>query len=213
VRLDALRAIEHRDTSKLEELARLDADALAGLHTRMLDADLLLPAIAYRTADPAARDRVIERILRFDGQTPDRQSPDTLSLNHLLVALAWIGDADVQRVFAQWRKAPPTWATALYIPAHEYTTTAGWTLDTGTTRRNLYLSGGRTLVRTEQASSAVRVLDPRAGHCQLCSNPLGTLLQLDLSARPRVHRNERHARDPFLSSVLSVWGDHVQNRS
>ena len=166
----------------LEELARLDPDALRGLHTQMLDANLLLPAIAYRTADPVARDLVIARIRRFDGQVPDRRSADVLSLNHLLVALAWIGDRDVQRVFERWRDAPPTWASALYIPAHEYTTTAGWTLDIGGARRDLYIPQGRALVRAEQTSGDLRVLGPGEGHCHFCSNALGNLFQLDLGA-------------------------------
>lgn len=179
---DAFRAIENRDVDKLEALARLEPQALRGVHTRMLDAGLLQPAIAFRTADPAARDRLIAWIREFDGLVPDRRSADALSLNHLLVALAWVGDAEAQQLFARWRDSPPSWASALYIPAHAYTTTAGWTLDTDGARRDLYLSAGRTLLRAEHASGPVRIIGRSDERCHFCSNPLGTLLQLDLSA-------------------------------
>ena len=182
VTADALRAVENRDVGKLEALARQDPGALRGVHARMLDAGLLRPAIAFRSADPAARDRLIARIHEFDGRAPDRRGADALMLNHLLVALAWVGDAEAQRVFARWRDSPPSWASALYIPAHAYTTTAGWTLDTNGSRRDLYLSAGRTLLRAEHASGPVRIIGPSDERCHFCSNALGNLFQLDLTS-------------------------------
>lgn len=206
VTADALRAVEDRDLAKLEALARREPEALRGVHARMLDADLVQPAIAFRTADSAARDRLIARIHEFDGLVPDRRSGETLALNHLLIALAWVGDAEVQRVFARWRDSPPSWASALYLPAHAYTTTAGWTLDPDGLRRNLYLSAGRTLLRAEHASGPVHVLGLGDERCHFCSNPLGALLQLDLTAPDLAFIPARGTLSIPFCHLCSVYG-------
>jgi hypothetical protein len=173
-------AIEARDDERLEELARLNPDALTGLHARMLDADQLRPAIAYRTADPATRDGLIARLRSFDGSHPDRRSAVSLLLSDLLSALAWVGDVTAQRAFARWRDERPTWAAALFVDADDYTTIAGWTLRADGSRRDLYLPRGRTLVRAAEPSGPVRVLGLGGDPCRLCANPLGTLFELDL---------------------------------
>ena len=76
------------------------------------------PGILYKEARPAIRDDLIHRVER-----------ESANRNHLLLALAWIGDEEVIRLFAKWRQNPPRWASKLYVPPENYAHEAGWELD------------------------------------------------------------------------------------
>ncbi|MBW5448723.1 hypothetical protein GE107_22025 [Cohnella sp. CFH 77786] len=60
--------------------------------------------------------------------------------NHVLLALAWIGDEDVIRQFTKWRENPPPWASKLYVPPENYTYEAEWELDQYGRKRMLFHS-------------------------------------------------------------------------
>lgn len=78
------------------------------------------PAILFKGADAQVRDRLIAQV-----------ESDPANRNLLLLALAWIGDEEVVRLFAQWRHSPPEWAAALYQAPETYALEAGWELDAG----------------------------------------------------------------------------------
>jgi hypothetical protein len=61
----------------------------------------IYPGILYKGAEPAIRDELIRLV-----------DMDEANRNHLLLALAWIGDEEVVRLFAKWRRSPPAWATS-----------------------------------------------------------------------------------------------------
>jgi hypothetical protein len=81
-----------------------------------------------------------------------------------------------------FRATRPTWAEALHIAPHEYTLTAGWTLAADGSRRDLYLREGRAFERASEPAGPIAVLGLTDERCALCSNPLGTLFEMDLGA-------------------------------
>lgn len=85
------------------------------------------PAILFKGADAQVRNRLIAQV-----------ESDPAKRNLLLLALAWIGDEEVVRLFAAWRQSLPEWASALYIAPEMYAREAGWELDAGGGKRQLY---------------------------------------------------------------------------
>ncbi|WP_291582163.1 hypothetical protein [Clostridium sp. UBA6640] len=77
------------------------------------------PEVIFKDAPVDVRDYLIEQVSK---------GSDTLSLNHMLSALAWIGDERVVHLFHEWKKNTPKWRNKLYVPPEEYSLEAGWEL-------------------------------------------------------------------------------------
>jgi hypothetical protein len=101
---------EAKPARAVELLAHLTCfvpDALAGLHGRMLDADVLSSffyphvlqhGIMFRSADPEARDRLSMLAV---------QSPSRALGDHALKSLAWVDDDEVPRLCSRFDEHPP----------------------------------------------------------------------------------------------------------
>ncbi|MDI4649716.1 DUF1963 domain-containing protein [Cohnella hashimotonis] len=136
------------------------------------------PGILYKAAGPAIRDELIRLVQR-----------DTDNRNHLLLALAWIGDEEVVQLFAKWRKSPPRWASDLYLPPEKYAHEAGWELDQEGRKRLLFHPACYHFEVCEEGSgekeparSAVAALQTDEQACPWCRGKLTVLLDFDLTA-------------------------------
>lgn len=166
----------------MELLAHLTCfvpDALAGLHGRMLDADVLSSffyphvlqhGIMFRSADPEARDRLSMLAV---------QSPSRALGDHALKSLAWVDDVEVPRLCSRFDEHPPPWASPRFSAA-EYALWAGWLLDSGDGRPLLLSAGCRRLERGAETGCPVVVISRTQQECGRCSGPLTALLELDL---------------------------------
>lgn len=127
-------------------LAFVSAD-ISSLLQELIRVEALRPAFVFHRAAPQIRNLLTQHLGRVAGH-------DRLLTDKLLSALAWVGDERVVELFAGWRVEPPTWASDLNIPLHQYAREAGWELSPDGDRRNLYheicypLVGGDTATTT-----------------------------------------------------------------
>ena len=130
------------------------------------------PSLPFRRASPGLRDDLIALLDR-----------DGVNRDHLLLALAWIGDAVVVDLFQGWRAQPPAWAGTLYLAPQDYAREAGWELDEDDRRRPLYFDACTQLVpgASDRSTGFMAVTD-RDDTCPCCSRRLTNLFELDPSA-------------------------------
>lgn len=163
----------------LEQLACLVPDALHGGHVRLAQHRVLGGhlGVLYRGANAAARDILLameDNAENYDG---------------LLKALAWIGDAPVQRQFARWRRSrSQKWKGRIFVKPHEYCYEAGWELTQADRRRQLYFDESYRLIPAASAPAdtppgPVQIATPRTDVCGHCGNPMTNLFDLDLRDR------------------------------
>ncbi|MGG1516935.1 DUF1963 domain-containing protein [Paenibacillus oryzisoli] len=134
------------------------------------------PGILYKKAWPAIRDELINLVER-----------DPANRNHLLLALAWIGDEVVVRLFAEWKENPPVWASNLYVPPENYAHEAGWELDQDSQKRLLFHHEsftfevyGEKITGSESVKAAVVGLQPDDQCCPWCHGKLMVLIDFNL---------------------------------
>lgn len=168
----------------LWHLACLTEDALVDAHEEMASLGLLYPGILYRGAGNAARQALLGRLPIKRGlfaKTPNPES-DHSRANSILRCLAWIGDREVQQLFAKWTANPPHWASNLQ-PTSEYAMEAGWELDESGSRRQLYFDQGYRLTPGPEQSRAARLgtLLPRKETCPQCSIPMVSIIDIDIA--------------------------------
>lgn len=131
------------------------------------------PGILFRGAGTRVRDRLIERV---ESRPTER--------NHILIALAWVGDDRVVELFSSWRRRPPAWSGQLHVPPETYSHQAGWELDGNSKRRNLFATTCHALERGSVAGGiTVEIFAPQSTRCEWCGQPLLGLLECDLPAR------------------------------
>ncbi|WP_141505463.1 DUF1963 domain-containing protein [Paenibacillus luteus] len=130
--------------------------------------NVFYPGLLFLGAPAVIRDQLSERV-EWDDE----------NRNHLLLALAWIGDAEVVSQFAKWREQPPMWRDKLHVAPERYAHEAGWELSGQGKRRNLFEEGCFALV-AETASSLPPIsrLEPSEQKCEWCGAPLTVLLDL-----------------------------------
>jgi hypothetical protein len=126
------------------------------------------PSMPFRRASEELRDELISMLDR-----------DGTNHNHVLMALAWIGDAVVVRLFAGWVGMPPSWRGCLFIPPQDYSRQAGWELADDGQRRDLCLADCTKLAKGISAApeSFLAVTDAN-GVCPWCGRALVNLVDL-----------------------------------
>jgi len=160
----------------------------------------------FHGADAEARDILFARL----SESPQRRdSRAETRIDRLVTHLCWIGDAEVQRRFAEWRDHPPSWRSQLNLPPHGYAAGTGWELTSMGGRRELCLSEGWHLVPAVAAADGrdpqlsrpsgedaptgkepalpgaylpapISVARLRGDLCGRCRHPLSDLLDIDL---------------------------------
>src|SRR5688572_21214128 len=204
------------DTSTAENIAAclvafLSAD-ISSLQQELIRIEALRPQFVFHRAAPKIRDLLTQHLARVAGR-------DALLTDKLLCALAWVGDERVVELFAGWRARPPSWATDLHIPPHQYSHEAGWELSPDSLRRNLYRDVCYPLVaeRAPNASSLVTVLTDRSDRCPSCTRALTNLFELDGVEKHFVPACESclidlSGRVSEASAVWSVQHEGVQTK-
>ena len=139
---------------------------------RLVSHDLIWPGLAFRRAPTELRDELLSRA-----------DDDTGNRNHVLLALAWIGDSTVVDQFAKWRRDRPSWCDSLYIPPEEYSREAEWELTVNGERRDLYFQDCYALKSEPSHSPDVfRAIHERSDKCPWCSSKLTNLFEIELGA-------------------------------
>jgi hypothetical protein len=156
----------------LETIANTEPERLTAYQGLMVDLDLLWPPTLYRAPDPEAIRRVVEKV--DSGETPDQ-----LSLNHLLLVLAHSGHPLAEQALRRWEAQPPPGADKLHVTPLAYAREGGWAVDPDGSRRELCGDIAYQLHLREMPRS----FDP--SRCPLCTAPLWTAADLD-TAEPEV---------------------------
>jgi hypothetical protein len=156
-------------------LACFKPGSLDPFHERLAERHVFYPGVNYHGAAPEVAGRLLEMIDGKDG---------TVTLNHILLALAWIGDDVVQSAFAGWRRRRPGWADKLHVEPHTYSESAGWVLTENDSRRDLFRRFAIPLVPADDPlaiDGPVKVGFDDDEPCAWCNRPLTSLLDIDLT--------------------------------
>ena len=106
---------------------------------------------------------------------------ESISLNHILLCLAMIGNERVVELFNKWKKDTPEFAEKLYVKPHEYSYEGGWKLDENGNRKDLYYHesyGVKEGVPPKNAS--VKFYETNEDKCKWCGRYLDSLFTIDL---------------------------------
>jgi hypothetical protein len=97
--------------------------------------------------------------------------------NHLLIALAWVGDPTVVDLFAGWRTQMPSWGKSLFSAPEDYAREAGWELTADGQRRDLYFRSCQKLSKGPSDSPRrFQAITPSEGACPWCQQRLINLV-------------------------------------
>lgn len=106
----------------------------------------------------------------------------SVSINHILLSLAMIGNERVVELFNEWKKNEPDFAEKLYCKPYNYSYEAGWKLDKNGKRQNLYYEksyGVREGI--PQENTAVSFFEgTNKEKCEWCKRELVSLFTIDL---------------------------------
>lgn len=173
----ALDAFEPGKTGVTDEILRclacLRLGSLNASHHALLDRGISYPPVVWHGAGADVASRIV-------GMLTGEHT------NHLLLALAWIGDEVVQDAFHRWRDDPPEWVARLHVPPHRYAEEAGWELTDEGYRRDLFARWCHPLVGPEDRAADGGIARVVAGHdeaCRWCGRAMTTLLDLDLNSQ------------------------------
>jgi hypothetical protein len=133
-----------------------------------IDCDSIWPSLTFCRASADLRDELIARLDR-----------DAEHKDHILLALAWIGDDVVTKLFQHWRKHPPAWRNALHIPPQNYSFEAGWELTDDGQRRDLYFQSCTKLQKgCSHSPQQFQAIIDRNDFCPWCSQRLIDIVDL-----------------------------------
>ena len=199
----------------LGQLTTAVPGALAEWSVAFVAQGYIVPSWLYLDAPPSTTRQLIAL---FD------QPEVVTQCDHLLQALAWIGDDLVREQFRAWREAPPPWQSHLFLASHEYAITAGWELTREGGRRDLYWQTSYELIPADEpeftpSQHAVAVSTPTDETCGWCGRKLVALLDIDLQdprcafvvegeeASNTVGRRLRIAHCRWCSSYTTLYTD------
>lgn len=129
------------------------------------------PDLLFKNASVEIRDRLIQQV-----------DVDSDNRNHILLALAWIGDHKVVNLFNEWRSHPPEWAGELNVAPEHYASEAGWELTVQGTRRDLFYKSCFPFIQDKSSEhEAVSILQDSEQVCEWCNSNLSILFDLDLT--------------------------------
>ncbi|SEK96097.1 hypothetical protein SAMN04488688_102749 [Paenibacillus sp. cl141a] len=147
----------------------------------LLKRGIYYPGILFKDASTHSRDELLQQV-----------EQDKDNRNHLLLALAWIGDDQVVRQFQEWRSGPPSWAKELYVPPEAYAHEGGWELTENGSKRRLFYHDSYAIAKIVPSESAyeaepepAQFLKEDSASCPWCGSSLTTLADLDIS-HPRL---------------------------
>lgn len=121
---------------------------------------------------------------------------DRVSVNHILISLAMIGNDRVVELFNEWKKNEPEFAPNLYVKPYEYSLEGGWKLDNQGKRKNLYYKKSYGIKEGDQPKdTSVKFFEKQDEKCKWCGRKLTSLFTIDL------HNKDMH--------FLGLTGDKI----
>ena len=133
-----------------------------------LDHGSVWPSLPFCRASSDIRDELIELV-----------ATNGANRNHILLALAWIGDPTVVKLFQHWKMRPPSWTESLYLPPHDYSREAGWELTDDGERRDLYFNDCTELLKGQSISPRkFQAITAREDSCAWCRQRLTNLIDV-----------------------------------
>ena len=121
---------------------------------------------------------------------------DRVSINHILISLAMIGNDRVVELFNEWKKNEPEFSKNLYVKPHEYSFEGGWKLDNNGKRKNLYYNKSYGVKEgIPPKESSVKFFKKQNEKCEWCGRKLTSLFTIDL------HNKDMH--------FLGLTGDKI----
>ncbi|MGG3307033.1 DUF1963 domain-containing protein [Paenibacillus sp. 2KB_20] len=143
----------------------------------LMEHGIYYPGILFKDASAHSRDKLLQQV-----------EQDKDNRNHLLLALAWIGDDQVLHQFQEWRAVPPSWAEELYVPPEAYAHEGGWELTEKGSKRLLFYHDSYAIEKIELSESTyvaepepAKFLKEHSTLCPWCGSSLTTLTDLDIS--------------------------------
>ncbi|SMF77604.1 hypothetical protein SAMN05661091_1462 [Paenibacillus uliginis N3/975] len=156
--------------------------SIADYIPKLMEHEIYYPGILFKDASKEVRDQLLDQIHH-----------DQEHRNHLLLALAWIGDEKVVQCFHHWRQSPPKWAKELFVSPECYSQEAGWELTKSGELRNLFHSCSYAVEKVEAEDHSVRTINKPAifletdsSTCPWCGSRLTTLVDLEVN-QPSLH--------------------------
>lgn len=110
-----------------------------------------------------------------------RYKDDRVSMNHVLISLAMIGNDRVVKAFNEWKKNEPKFSRYLYCKPYLYSFEGGWKLDSQGKRKNLYYKksyGVKTGIPNKD--TPVKFFEKQNEKCEWCGRKLTSLFTIDL---------------------------------
>ena len=149
--------------------------SLVPFHKEFVQRRKLHPGVLFHGADSTIANEIFNLIDR------ENEVIGTVTTNHALTELAWIGDDAVQSAFATWRDKPPLWASTLFVPPHAYAHEAGWELTADGRRRDLYHKTAFPLIRSSEGDDddSPRIGIEHPTLCPWCERRLTVLFDID----------------------------------
>jgi hypothetical protein len=106
---------------------------------------------------------------------------DRVSINHILISLAMIGNDRVVEVFNEWKKNEPEFSKNLYVKPYEYSVEGGWKLDSQGKRKNLYYKKSYGIKEgIAPKDNPVKFFEKQNKKCEWCGRKLTSLFTIDL---------------------------------
>jgi hypothetical protein len=156
----------------------------------LLDRRLLRPSFVFR----GAHERIVDRLFAL---LPGRSaSSGAVTMNDVLLALAWTRAPRVIESMIEWSRHRPSWSSDLHIPPHEYTQCAGYILE-DTAVRDLVVLPALRMIESDAQSASVSLFEPIDGPaCPRCLRSPISLFDVDVVALPVELRADIPSRVP-----------------
>jgi hypothetical protein len=138
---------------------------------------IVWPPSLYRDAGDSEAQALLGML---DGAT------DPVTVDHLVLCVAWTRSEAAVASFRGWSKKPPRWAAVLNVPPGNYPPSAGWSLDASGNRRELISASCHRLRMADAIAPGAITCRARSERtCPNCSLPAAVLfdftaIQVDL---------------------------------
>jgi hypothetical protein len=144
-------------------------------YDRLISKGLFYPCEIYIHADSDIAQKLIRII---------EEQFLKVSVNHILICLAWIGTPNVIDFFLKSTSSKPNWAKGLYVSPKEYAEQASWTIGSDNKKINLISETILPLVKSEQSSTSnsIKTFVRHSDNCKWCNNTLTTVFKIDEKA-------------------------------
>ena len=178
----ANKAIEEtNDIQQLEDILLhlalfTNGNCLRRHYFALISLGIFYPSEIYLHADEHVANELIKLI---------ENDADSVSVNHLLCCLAWIGTPNVINFFVESSIEKPNWTKGLYILPKEYAEQAGWFVNEDN-RKVLLINRHVSVFAKQDLNSGnnarSRTFEEKKSICNFCKNNLTTVFEIKIDS-------------------------------